>query len=146
TAIKGRGSRVAVAGEAGLGKTRLVEELGSEASRGGVTVLRARAYEAAQILSYGVWTEVLREAGVVDDASLLASLDPVRRAELSRLLPGAAVSPPARGPVEAFHAFEAIAGIIPAMSRRRPPLIVGEDAHWADEMSIRFLGFLGRRV
>jgi DNA-binding SARP family transcriptional activator len=141
-----RGMLVAIFGEAGLGKTRLVAELESEGIARGARILAGRAYEAAQILSYGPWVDALRAAGVVEDEELLSSLDPLRRSELSRVLPGVSTSPPAPGPAEPVHAFEAIAGIIEGIGRRQLLLIVLEDLQWGDEMSIRFLGFLGRRI
>jgi tetratricopeptide (TPR) repeat protein len=139
------GRLIAILGEAGLGKTRLIEELESEGATRGMRILLGRAYEAAQILSYGPWADALRGAGVVEDEDVLASLDPIRRAELSRVLPGVSSSPPP-APAEPVHAFEAIAGVIERLSRRQPVLVVLEDLQWGDELSVRFLGFLGRRI
>ena len=92
-AIGGRGSLIAILAEGGMGKSRLVEELGTEAARR-TSILRGRAYEAAQILSYGPWVEALQAARVAEDQELLGSLDSIRRAELGRVLPGVASSPP----------------------------------------------------
>ena len=42
--------------------------------------------------------------------------------------------------------FEAISELLKRLTRRQPLLVVLEDAHWADEMSVRLLAFLGRRL
>src|SRR5262249_8213707 len=44
------------------------------------------------------------------------------------------------------YPFEAICELLKGLARRAPPLVILEDAHWADEMSVRLLAFLGRRL
>ena len=49
-------------GEAGIGKTRLAEELSREASKRGWFIAWGRAYEQERDIPYRLWTEVLRKA------------------------------------------------------------------------------------
>src|SRR5713226_1525881 len=138
---------VAVVGEAGIGKSRLVAELAADAIRRGVTVLLGRAYESEQILPFGPWVDAMRAGRIADDAELLARLDPVLRPELARLLPEIGGGPaPAGGPTDVRLIFESVTHLIGHLAARQPLLVVLEDLHWADEMSARLLAFAGRRL
>src|SRR5260370_5830460 len=92
----GRGACVAIIGEAGVGKTRLLTELVADAAQRGARVLLGRSYEAEQILPFGPWVTALRSDYVTRDAEVLQALTPVWRAELARLLPEVG-TPPASG-------------------------------------------------
>src|SRR5262249_41066617 len=59
-AISGRGRLFLVVGEPGIGKTRLVEELATEAARRGVQVLWGRAWEGGGAPAYWPWIQMLR--------------------------------------------------------------------------------------
>ena len=76
------------------------------------------------------------------------SLSPVWRAELARLLPELADAgdrpPPQRGDHRLL--FEAVGELLARLTDRQPLVVVLEDLHWADEMSLRLLAFLGRRL
>src|SRR5262245_54047734 len=60
-AAEGRGGVVAVVGEAGVGKTRLTQELIAQAAPAAVLVLRGRAYESARTLPFALWVDALQE-------------------------------------------------------------------------------------
>src|SRR5215208_5758462 len=76
-AAAGRGRMALVAGEPGIGKTRLAEELAAVARRRGVRVLWGRCYEGEGAPAFWPWVEVLRAALRVSDAgSLRAALGP----------------------------------------------------------------------
>src|SRR2546425_3782026 len=88
----GGGRVVAVIGEAGIGKSRLLAELAAEAGRRGGGILLGRAYESEQILPFGPWVGALRDAGVLTDPQLLADLESAWRTELALLSPELAES------------------------------------------------------
>jgi DNA-binding SARP family transcriptional activator len=147
-AWEGRGSVAAVLGEAGIGKSRVLAELAAEAGRRGGAVLLGRAYETEQILPFAPWVGALRDAGVLEDSRLLESLGAGGQGELARLFPE--LADPSRAVVadlgEQLRLFETLAQLIRRMARARPVAVLLEDCHWADEMTLRFLAFLGRRL
>jgi DNA-binding SARP family transcriptional activator/pimeloyl-ACP methyl ester carboxylesterase len=147
-AAVGQGGLVAVAGEAGIGKSRLVEELIGHAQRRDALVLIGRAYESDQILLFGPLVDALRSGHLSLDAELLDALGPTWRAELARLLPEivAPDAPLLPAQVDYRRLFETLARIIACLAARGPVLVVLEDLHWADELTVRFLAFVGRRI
>jgi DNA-binding SARP family transcriptional activator/tetratricopeptide (TPR) repeat protein len=145
-ARQGRARVVTLLGEAGVGKTRLVLELARRVSRSEGTVLMGHAYESTQVLPFGPWIEALRTGRVLDPEGLVQRLDPAWRTELARLFPELGPSPAAVSPENSLRLFEALARLIGEVVARGPLLLGLEDLHWSDEASLRFLGFLARRV
>jgi DNA-binding SARP family transcriptional activator/tetratricopeptide (TPR) repeat protein len=151
-AVAGRGRLVVLSGEAGIGKSRLVAELTAATNRRRGRVLIGRCYETERILPFAPWVDALRSGQIVQEQELLVTLEPGWRAELGRLLPElpgapqeAELLPLGRGG-NARHVFEAIGEVLMRLARQRPLVVVVEDLHWADEMSVRLLAFLGRRL
>ena len=133
-------------GAAGAGKSRLVAELTRIA--GPVLVLQGHCHDGEQIVPFGLWIDAFRTTRLLDDRALFDALDPVWRSELVRMLPqpagsevGVAVDPPAVG-----RLFEAIRHLVASLVARSLVVLVLEDLHWADEMSLRFLQYLVRRA
>ena len=144
----GRGGALAVLGEAGVGKTRLAEELASRATGAGFRVLGGRAYEMERGLPFGPWVEVLRAGLAVAERGELAELPSVWRAHLQRILPEMtpAESDRARPANGSLGLFEAVARLLALLAVRSPLAVTIEDVHAADDMSLRLLAFLGRRI
>jgi len=129
----GRGALVTVAGEPGIGKTRLVEE-GAERAEGFEVVWTWGA--AAGGAALGPWSRVLRVlagghaavARLIADSPFLAGLtDPAR-----------AGGGPDPGGARSQLSFD-LAEVIAAAAERRPVLVVFDDAHQADTSSLRLL-------
>jgi DNA-binding SARP family transcriptional activator/predicted ATPase len=144
----GRGRVVAVIGEAGVGKTRLLAELAAEAAARGGRVLLGRCYEPEQMLPFAPWVDALRAGRVSAEQKVLQSLGAVGRTELAHLLPelGLPGQEPARGPVDYRRLFESMAQLLRHLIRQQPVVLILEDLHWGDEMSLRLLSFIGRRL
>jgi DNA-binding SARP family transcriptional activator len=144
-AYAGQGSVVAVLGEAGIGKTRLVDELIGEAEERGARVLVGRSYESEQVLPFGPWVDALRAGHATDD---LRGMAPAWRAELAHVLPELAGPDvePAKSAPDFLKVLESVTAAIGMLAEHRPLLLVLEDLHWADEMSLRLLAFFGRRI
>jgi hypothetical protein len=142
------GQVVFVLGEAGVGKTRLIGELAMEALHSGWgRVLLGRAYECEQVLPFGPWVNAFRAGHVGDEAASRGPRVPWQ-VDLAGLLPelgsrrgGAPTRPP-----DHLRVFEGIAQLAGHLAARGPVLLMLEDLHWSDEMSLRLLGFLARRV
>lgn len=139
---------VAVIGEAGVGKTRLVAEIAAEASARHGRVLVGRCHEAEQILPFGPWVDALRAANLNPADDAVNRLAPLYRAALRRLLPELSGSDHELevGPVDDRQLFESVAQIIRGFSAHQRLMLILEDVHWADEMSLRLLSYVGRRL
>jgi tetratricopeptide (TPR) repeat protein len=140
-----------LSGEAGIGKTRLVEEVGSEAQQQGWGVDWSRMYAQESSIPYRQWVEILRNAAlqglwrmqeIEQHSEVFAPLG-VLLPELYASLPH---PPPLSPEQEQQRLWEAILALFTLMSRKRPLLIVLDDLQWADSSSCELLGYLARRL
>jgi DNA-binding SARP family transcriptional activator len=147
-ALNGQGQLTLLVGEAGIGKSRLAEELVAIATTAGARVLLLHCHETEQALPFGAWVDGLRTAGVVTDIPGLAGLDAGTRRELARLF--LELGEPDRSASvrqeDHLRLFEATARLLLELARREPLVIILEDLHWADDMTVRLLGFVSRRL
>ena len=145
------GRRVAlVSGEPGSGKTRLVHELAQKAAAQGALVLYGRS-DAVVNAPYQPFVEALESLVRVLDADVLRSCIGTGGGELTRLLPDLATRlGPFPSPAEAdadtarHRAHAAVTEFLVGVSRRRPILLVVDDAHWADASSLHLFRQLAR--
>ena len=121
-AAGGAGRLVLVSGEAGIGKTRLCEELATLAAARGVDVCSAACWESGAVPAYWPWEQVVRGLtgrGLVrrgDEPSSRADPD-LARAEL----------------------FEEVTEHLAEAAAEQPRLLMFDDLHWADVPSVRLL-------
>ena len=140
----GRSQLVLVTGEAGVGKTRLVEELGAWCAHRGALVADARAYPTEGDLGYGMVTSWLRNA---DLAAHLRRVGPAATAVLARLLPelGQPRETVASSTDEAEQRRRLFDAVVSALlSSDRPTLLIADDAQWCDEQSLQLIHYLVR--
>lgn len=143
---RGESRLVALVGEAGVGKSRLVGELVVNAHSMQRFVLVGRCYESERILPFAPWLEILKAARELADAAWLADLPFLMRRELGRLLPEIGTKNGEAGPAPDYLTlFESVSLLMEHAANQRPLLVILEDLHWADEMSVRLLGFVCRR-
>lgn len=149
----GEGGRVAlIAGEPGVGKSRLVRELAGGAGMRDALVLHG-ACDAAVRAPYGPFVEILdRLVREVDVPELQAALG-VGGGELTRLLPdlparaGGLPAPVDADPdTERHRLHTAVAELLANVGRGRPVVLVLEDIHWADAPTLLLLRHLARLV
>jgi DNA-binding SARP family transcriptional activator/tetratricopeptide (TPR) repeat protein len=147
-AARGRGDVIFVAGEAGIGKSRLVSEVALVADAQGGRVLRGWT-TSPEPAPYAALVQALRDA-----LPLLQALDirPIWLAVLAVLVPELALIaddlppvPPLDPPRERLRLFEALASVLNGLARQRPILLVVEDIHWAGEATLGALEYLARR-
>jgi tetratricopeptide (TPR) repeat protein len=144
---RGAGRLVVLLGEAGIGKSSLLEAFEAEARRRGVECHLGRSFVSEQVLAFAPWIDALG-AAANRDPQLPARLGPAWVDELSRLFPDLAIGSRkrARDPADAQRLFEAVTRFVSCLAGQQPLLIMLEDIHWADEMSLRLLAFVTRRI
>jgi DNA-binding SARP family transcriptional activator len=141
---------VLVEGEAGIGKSRLVEELLATLPSDTPTLV-TRAYEDEQGLAYGPVVETLR-GRLGRDPDWAAALDPTTLAEVARLVPelgaGRGDLPlPASGPAAESRFLSSLWDtLLAALAGPRPGVWVVDDLQWADEATRGLLGYGLRRL
>ena len=133
-----------LAGDPGIGKTRLLD-LVAERTRGlGGTVLRGRAFEAETVRPYGPWIDAL--AATAPPPDLVAGLVPGVAAGLAPLVPSLAASmpgAPAAADRGALH--DAVRALLERWAERAGPLaLVLDDVQWLDEASASLLHYVAR--
>ncbi|MFE4667386.1 AAA family ATPase [Streptomyces sp. NPDC056716] len=138
----GQAWAVLVGGDAGVGKTRLLEEVAGRAARDGMTVLMGHCVDLGDVgLPYLPFTEMLGAlAGDERFAAVLAG-HPVA----GRLLGGGAddqADARERSGGGRLRLFEGMAALLAELAERAPLLLVLEDLHWADQSSRDLLRFL----
>jgi DNA-binding CsgD family transcriptional regulator len=144
-ATQGAGRLVVIAGPGGIGKTRLLETSGGLAKQVGARVLAARGHELERDFPYGVVRQLYEP--VLAGAS---------ESERERWLSGAAGLVPsllskagadaAGEHEETFARLHGLYWLFANVAAERPVVVLVDDGQWADDTSLRFLGFLARRV
>ena len=144
------GQFVLLAGEAGIGKTRLATELTRRARKLGCTALWGSCSEAELSLPYLPFVEAIgNELGKHDLAEVRAELGPMG-GELAQLFPqlGDGAQPSAAGDPEQakLRMFESVVTLLELWARERGLLLVLDDAHWADSSTRHLLDYVARRT
>jgi DNA-binding CsgD family transcriptional regulator len=139
---------VVLGGEAGVGKTRLAEQLAAAAEEQGARVLRSGCVPLGEEgLPFVPVTEALRDlADQLDPAALEAVAGPARH-ELARLLPdlpwgGEAVAGGLGAVDGQGRLFALLLGVVQRLAAAEPLVWVVEDLHWADRSTRDLLAFL----
>jgi DNA-binding SARP family transcriptional activator len=149
------GRLLVIEGEAGIGKTRLADELVLKASAAGAVAVVVRAAQAEMELSHAVVLELLRQLSARPHAAeRTVDLPPTVLADASRLVPelaelrpGLPAAPPMEGPGASSRFVKALADVLTAGSTGGVAgVLVVDDAQWADAASLDVIGYLGRRL
>jgi DNA-binding SARP family transcriptional activator/tetratricopeptide (TPR) repeat protein len=147
----GAGTAAMISGEAGIGKTRLVTELGLRVAAAGGRVAACAALDLGGIAPLSLWAELIREllpdlpppptdAPWPDDLAVLASELP---AHFGRTL---TPSPPVPPDLQRTRLFEAVVAMLAWATREQPLLLIVEDAHTADRPSLELAAYAARRA
>jgi ATP/maltotriose-dependent transcriptional regulator MalT len=141
-AADGRPSVAFVAGDSGVGKSRMLAELMGRARESGALVLVGETVDFGDEgeLPYLPLVAALRPLVRSGDPALSGSL----RDAVAPLLPG--LGAPADAGGDQARVFEGLLSVLDALGRERPVLLVIEDLHWADRSTRAALAFLARSL
>ena len=150
-AERGRPAVGLIAGDAGVGKTRLLDELAARAEGRGVRVLQGGCMEVGDVgLPYVPFVDAFRDLGTRPGEAEVAAPLAAAVPSLGRLLPELAADPgPARAPGDGFERvqlFDGVLSLLMRLSELAPLLLVVEDVHWADRSTRDLLAFLIRTL
>ena len=152
-AMSGRGRLMMLAGEPGIGKTRMTQELASYAEQQGAQVLWGWCYEEEGAPPYWPWAQPIRTYLHRCDAERLRSdMGPGASdiaeviSEVGDKLPGLPPSPPLAPEQARFRLFGSITTFLRNAAQSRPMVLVLEDLHWADRSSLLLLEFLAKEM
>ena len=145
-AVEGMPAAAIVGGEAGVGKTRLLEAAAERLTESGFVVLRGACVElGGEALAFAPLMDAVRTLSrTLPPARLEEVLGPARPM-LARLLPeladgGTAVD------VQPTRLFELTLGLLGRLAEEQPVALFVEDLHWADEGTRDLVAFLVRAL
>jgi len=144
----GRPAALELAGEPGIGKTRLLSELAARADERGLLVLSGSASELERDLPYWVFVDALDEYLHGLDPDRVAALEAGVRTGLADVFPslsGFAASQGVAVQHERYRSHRAVRELLERLTAIGPVVLVLDDLHWADAASVELLGGLLRR-
>jgi predicted ATPase len=130
--LQGHGRLVLIGGEAGIGKTALVQDFVRAADKHGVLILAGHCYDLTATPPYGPWVEIARHYRPDGD---LPPLHDVFR-------PGTGMGNVA----DQADLFEVARSFLMSVADAKPLVVVLEDLHWSDPASLDLLRYLGRHL
>ncbi len=159
-AEQGQGGALCLVGDAGVGKTRMMDELRQRAGRAGLKVLRGSCESYGGVTPLRPFLQVLREVvtltegaaveqRAVDIEQALVTLDEallVHLPALLQLLSVRADPTPSTTEGRQLAAISAITAVLLVVLRRGPTLFLFDDWQWSDGASVQVLGRLLRAL
>ncbi|MFD6826872.1 ATP-binding protein, partial [Streptomyces sp. NPDC060085] len=143
-ATQGSGGLLVVEGPAGIGKTRLLAELRSQAAGLGLGVARARGMELERDFTYGVVRQLFEPLLATADADVLETLWQAPAVQAQEVF--AAADAAVAGPVGDFAVLHGLFWLTANACQDRPLLMVIDDLQWCDVPSLRYLAYLLPRI
>jgi DNA-binding CsgD family transcriptional regulator/Flp pilus assembly protein TadD len=151
----GKGQVALLCGEAGIGKSRLVTEIKTEAFAQGFQLLQGNCFPTDLSFPYAPLLDLLRSVFLTSStAQVEALMGPFAREfapllpDVIHLFPGLTVLPPLPSldpEQEKRRLFAALAHFFLSQAAERPLLLVVEDLHWSDDTSLELLQYVARR-
>ncbi len=125
-----------VIGEAGIGKSCILDCIARQVASAGGSVYPGRCFEAEATRPYGIWFDILRTVTHGRTPDEVPS-------SLGILLPqfGVAADATDRGQL-----FEAVVQLLRQVSMEKPLAILVDDIHWIDEASSSLLHYIARHL
>src|SRR6185503_13221678 len=150
-AERGTSATIFLAGEGGIGKTRLAEHVVTEAARRKWSVAVGRAYPVETGVPYALFSDALLPTLRSMDSATLAVVSRGGEAELARLFPALDLktdSRAARGDAADVKArlLWNFSQFLSRFAAKKPLLLVLENLQWADASSLELLHFVARQI
>ncbi len=163
-AAEGIGKVVLVRGEGGVGKTRLVHELGHYAKNGNSIFAVGPSYQGEDLIPYLPWINVIRSIIHQTNPSAFTKLPARTVSEVGRLVPELAVGRKELGiggwiagssegqtatsatEVDRFRLFQSVTDFLIHASKEKPIVLFFDDVQWADAASVQLIRFFCRRL
>jgi DNA-binding NarL/FixJ family response regulator len=145
---RGQGDAVALVGEPGIGKTRLLAELRALSSMRGHVVLGGAASELERDVPFAMFIDALDGHLGSDRPDRISGLDESVTASLAQVFPslrGSGRGHGVRSPGDRHRMHGAIRTLLTRLGRQRPLVLVLDDIQWADQASAELLDVLLRR-
>ncbi len=149
---RAEGTAIAIRGEAGVGKTRLVEEFITRSEREGTRVLRGRGDRGGISGPFAPWSETVRDFAREAPNPLLYKVFADCAVEVAQLVPelksrlGPGAEPPPASEASQIRLFEGILRFLENLGRESPVILVLDDLQWADSASLHLLEHVVRRL
>ncbi len=151
-AKNGNGQVLLVAGEAGIGKSRLVREAKTYAAQLSMSILQGNCFESDHSYPYAPLIDLLRTILVTHAPEDLSQSSDSLAHELIKLLPeldnellDVSMLSERDPEQEKRRLFAALAQFFISQAAKQPVLLIVEDLHWCDDTSLEFLLYLARR-
>ncbi len=145
---RGDARAVGLLGEPGIGKSRLLGELGGRAQELGLLVLAGRASELERDLPFALLVDSLERLDREELSRAVEEVEAEQRVELAAVLPAVA-SPAEAEPVPALgerhRVARAMRALLERLAAKRPLALLVDDVHWADPASADVLTLLLHR-
>jgi DNA-binding SARP family transcriptional activator len=153
SAISSEGKIVLLAGEPGIGKTRLIEEFSQYAQAHHIPVYWGHGYEGNGAPPYWSWMQIVRKylanhrpevvkkdmgSGVADIARIIP--------DVRAVVPDVELPPALDSEQERFRLFDSMVLFLKSVSERSPIVLVLDDLHWFNRSSLLMLEFLANEI
>lgn len=139
-----------VEGESGIGKSTLVERFAMAAALEGAVTSRVQCYELEQGIPFAAVAGLV--VGLLDKPGV-ASTDPAALAEVARVVPkvrerfsGLPAPMDSQGETARLHFAEGVLAMLEAAMEEHPVILIVDDFHLSDEVSLTVLHLLLRRM
>jgi class 3 adenylate cyclase len=152
-ALSGKVTLAFLAGEPGVGKTRLAEEFAVYAGLRGAQALTGRCFEGEQTIPYRPFVDALRQyVRARPDHELRLELGPGAPeiaqmvSEICQRLPDIQPAPSLDAEAERLRLFDSVAAFLRNASASQPVVVFLDDLHWVDKPSLMLLQHLARHT
>lgn len=144
---KTKGQILSLSGAPWMGKTRLIEELLSEAGPKGHRVLVGRSFRMEKQLPFGVVSQILNSVAK-DIIERRAEFPEWAIVEISNLIPGLSTGhhEVSQDRFGELRLFEAVDAVVSKLSESTPIVLVVDDLQWTDSPSVSLVSYLSKRI